>query len=101
MGHYALGITFSDRHRTGIFSWTPAQSRTASREDGPGGLQIELQVVIAGSGVKFPWSRGTVNKTETAVELRLDVGPSGSLSNNDKERIVEALAPRLAGEDST
>ena len=42
-----------------------------------------------------------VNKTETAVELRLDVGPSGSLSNNDKERIVEALAPRLAGADST
>ena len=26
MGHYALGITFSDGHRTGIFSWTLLRS---------------------------------------------------------------------------
>ena len=26
VGHYALGITFSDGHRTGIFSWTLLRS---------------------------------------------------------------------------
>lgn len=70
-------------------------------------LRVDSRVVIAGSELEVRTSRSSgpggqhVNKTETAVELRLDVGPSGSLSNNDKERIVAALAPRLAGADST
>ena len=74
-----------------------------ARED----LRVASRVVSAGSELEVRTSRSSgpggqhVNKTETAVELRLDVGPSGSLSNNDRERIVAALAPRLAGADST
>jgi len=70
-------------------------------------LRVDSRVVIAGGELEVRTSRSSgpggqhVNKTETAVELRLDVRTSESLSNNDKERILEALAPRLAGADST
>ncbi|MEC8493942.1 MAG: alternative ribosome rescue aminoacyl-tRNA hydrolase ArfB, partial [Planctomycetota bacterium] len=70
-------------------------------------LRVDSRVVIAGSELEVRTSRSSgpggqhVNKTETAVELRLDVGPSQSLSNHDKERVFEVLAPRLAGADST
>ena len=70
-------------------------------------LRVDSRVVIAGGELEVRTSRSSgpggqhVNKTETAVELRLDVGPSQSLSNNDKERVFEVLAPRLAGADST
>ncbi|MEC7233431.1 MAG: alternative ribosome rescue aminoacyl-tRNA hydrolase ArfB [Planctomycetota bacterium] len=70
-------------------------------------LRVDSRVVIAGSELEVRTSRSSgpggqhVNKTETAVELRLDVRPSECLSNNDKERILEALAPRLAGAAST
>ena len=70
-------------------------------------LRVDSRVVVAGSELEVRTSRSSgpggqhVNKTETAVELRLDVGPSRSLSNNDKERVFAALGPRLAGADST
>lgn len=70
-------------------------------------LRVDSRVVIAGAELEVRTSRSSgpggqhVNKTETAVELRLDVAPSESLSNKDKDRIREALAPRLAGEAAT
>ncbi|QDV09684.1 Peptidyl-tRNA hydrolase ArfB [Planctomycetes bacterium Poly30] len=42
-----------------------------------------------------------VNKVETAVELRFAVGPSASLSNNEKAKIRSRLGSRLVGEDET
>ncbi len=39
-----------------------------------------------------------VNKVETAVEIRFEVGSSTALSNTEKARLVAALGPRLVGE---
>ena len=40
-----------------------------------------------------------VNKVETAVELRLAVGPSPTLTDNDKAKIRTKLKSRLVGEE--
>ncbi|MFT5731816.1 MAG: ribosome-associated protein [Planctomycetota bacterium] len=42
-----------------------------------------------------------VNKVETAVELRFAVGPSLTLSNNDKAKLRSKLKSRLVGEDES
>lgn len=42
-----------------------------------------------------------VNKVETAVELRFAVGPSPTLSNNDKGKLRARLKSRLVGEEDT
>lgn len=39
-----------------------------------------------------------VNKVETAVEIRFEVGSSTALSNTDKNRLMAALGHRLVGE---
>ncbi len=39
-----------------------------------------------------------VNKVETAVEIRFEVGSSTALSNTEKARLVAALGHRLVGE---
>jgi ribosome-associated protein len=39
-----------------------------------------------------------VNKVETAVEIRFEVGSSTALSNTDRNRLMAALGHRLVGE---
>ncbi len=42
-----------------------------------------------------------VNKVETAVEIRLAISTSKTLSNNDKAKILTKLKSRLVGEDQS
>ncbi len=64
-------------------------------------IEITKSLLIPMSEVRFRTSRSggpggqNVNKLETRVELEFDVGSSPSLSDQQRSRILEALASRI------